>query len=119
MFESIRERLPSRPTFRNPFPTAPVGEAINTRLLSLEPSEKESEYKKLDDAAKNAYHEYLRGRDNRDFFWRVTGVAFVGAVGTAIVVALTSDTEEEDDEDEDEDKVELDLDDEDEDASDS
>jgi hypothetical protein len=94
-----------------------VGEAIYTRLLSLEPGGAESEYNKLDDAAKNAYHEYLRGRDNREIFWRVTGIAFVGAVGTAIVVALTSDTEEEDDEDED--KVELDLDDEDEDASDS
>jgi len=111
MLNSIRDRIPS-PKFSNPFPTCLAGEAIYTRLLSIPLDEREDEFNQLDDDAKEAYRTYLRGRDNRDVFWRLTGVAFVGAAVTGVLVALSSEDDGEEYE-EDEDEIEDEIDDED------
>jgi hypothetical protein len=102
MLDKIKDRIPSI-SFSNPFPTDPVGEAIYKRLVTLEPDKAETEFTKLSEASKTAYRTYLRGRDNRDFMKHVTGIAFVGALGTGLVLALTSGEEEDEEDEEDED----------------
>jgi hypothetical protein len=105
MFESIKEKLPS---FNNPFPVNPTGETIYNRLICLEPDEHEAEFAKLSDAALESYNVYLRGLSNKQLVYKATGLAFVGAVGGTILVALSSG---DDDGEEDEDEEEFDLDD--------
>ena len=116
MLEKIKSRIPNRPQIRNPFPIDPVGESAYNRVMLADPDKRDTVLNKMSPAAQESYRTHLRYVSNKRLVFQMTGIAFVGAAGTAIVVAFTGDDEDEDYDDEYDEDSEDDFDDEDDDT---